>query len=100
MFEQEKLPNAHLFRWFVIPGCIGLAIAVALTILIPHDRVSSSMVLILWPTSIVALIDPSTLWSRVITGIFTFGGNFLLYGLIGLGVGYGVYKLRTLTSTD
>jgi hypothetical protein len=100
MFEQEDLPNAHLFRWFVIPGCGGVAIAVVLTILMSQDRVSSSMVLSLWPTSIAALIDPKTIWSQVITGIFTFGGNFLIYGLIGLGVGYSVYKVRTLTGRN
>jgi hypothetical protein len=60
-------------------------------------RLSSSVVLLFWPTSIVALIDPKTVWSQVITGIFTFGGNFLLYGLIGLGIGYSVYKIRSLT---
>jgi hypothetical protein len=100
MFEQEEPPNAHLFRWFVISGCIGVASAVVLTILMSQDRVSSSMILTLWPTSMVALIDPRTVWSKVITGIFTFGGNFLLYGLIGLGVGYSVGKLRTLIGTD
>ena len=58
------------------------------------DRLSSSVVLLLWPASIVALIDPKTVWSQVITGMFTFGANFLLYGLIGLSVGYSVYKIR------
>jgi hypothetical protein len=63
------------------------------------DRLSSSVVLLLWPASIVALIDPKTVWSQVITGMFTFGANFLLYGLIGLSVGYSVYKIRSLTRT-
>src|SRR6202522_1165523 len=99
MFEQVELPNAHLFRWFLIPGCIGLAIAVVLTLLMSSDRLSSSVVLLLWPASIVALIDPKTVWSQVITGMFTFGANFLLYGLIGLSVGYSVYKIRSLTRT-
>jgi hypothetical protein len=99
MFEREELPNAHLFRWFLIPGCIGLAIAVVLTLLMSSDRLSSSVVLLLWPASIVALIDPKTVWSQVITGMFTFGANFLLYGLIGLSVGYSVYKIRSLTRT-
>jgi hypothetical protein len=96
MFERVELPSAHLFRWFLIPGCIGLAIAVVLTFLMSSGGLSSSVVLFLWPTSIVALIDPKTLWSQVITDIFTFGGNFLLYGLIGLSVGYSVCKIRSL----
>jgi hypothetical protein len=48
----------------------------------------------------LALLDPRTVWSQVITGIFTFGGNFLLHGLIGLGVGYSVYRLRTQSGTN
>jgi hypothetical protein len=100
MFEQGDSPDAHLFRWFLIAGCIGVAIAVVLTILSSDDRVSPWTVLFLWPTSVFALVDPRTVWSRVITGVFTFGGNFLLYALIGLVVGHSWHKLRNLRVTE
>jgi hypothetical protein len=100
MFEREILPDVHLLRWFFIPECIGLAIATGLTVLMSYGNVPPSIVLALWPTSAAALIDPTTFWSQLATGAFTFGGNFLLYGLIGWGVGYCVFKVRTLIKAD
>jgi len=96
MFEQEELPEAHLFRWFLIPGCIGLAVAAAITVLMFCCSLPPPVALSLWPASILGLVDPTTAWSKAITGIFTLGGNFVLYGLIGVGVGYGIYKFRCL----
>lgn len=94
MLVQEELPNAHLLRWFLITGGIGVAIALVLTVLLPSDRVPTQVALLLWPSSIVALIDPRTFWSQVMTGVLTFGGQFLLYGLVGLCFGYIIYGVR------
>jgi hypothetical protein len=75
-------PEAHLFRWFASGGAIGLLIAFALAILIGHVSVPLSVVLWLWPTSMAALVDPTSLGSKILTALFTYGGNFLVYGLI------------------
>jgi hypothetical protein len=75
-------------RWFLIAGSIGIVLAVALSRLLSHDLVPAGVVIALWPTSILGLVDPSNLRDQIITGTFTYGGNFLLYGLLGLGVRY------------
>jgi hypothetical protein len=81
-------PEAHLFRWFASGGAIGLLIAFALAILIGHVSVPLSVVLWLWPTSMAALVDPTSL------GLFTYGGNFLVYGLIAVAFGSLIAWLR------
>jgi hypothetical protein len=75
---------ASPWRWFLIAGCIGIVLAVILSVLLSHDLVPAGLVIALWPTSILGLVDPSNLRDQVITGFFTYGGNFLLYGFLGL----------------
>lgn len=71
-------------RWFLLAGCIGVVVAVVLTLLLSHDLIPAGIAIALWPTSILGLVDPTNLRDQIITGVFTFGGNFLLYGLLGL----------------
>jgi hypothetical protein len=71
-------------RWFLIAGCLGVVVAVVLTLLLSHDLIPAAVAIALWPTSILGLVDPTNLRDQIITGFFTFGGNFLLYGLLGL----------------
>jgi hypothetical protein len=75
-------PEAHLFRWFASGGAIGLLIAFALAILIGHVSVPLSVVLWLWPSS------------KILTALFTYGGNFLVYGLIAVAFGSLIAWLR------
>lgn len=77
----------RLRRWFLIFGCVGVLVALVLLVLASRQLVRPSVLLILWPTSIAGLADPSTTWDKILTGSFEFGGNFLLYGAIGTLVG-------------
>jgi hypothetical protein len=86
-------------RWFLIAGCIGVALAVVLSLLLSHDLIPAGVVIALWPTSILGLVDPANLRDQIITGIFTYGGNFLLYGLLGLGVRYLGSRLHLFRSS-
>ena len=72
-------------RWFVIAGCIGIAISTLISIFRPDNP---ALVLCLWPSSIVGLADPSGLRNQIIFGVFMFGGQFLLYGVLGLVAGF------------
>jgi len=46
------------------------------------------LLLTFWPSSIVGLADPDTISAKILIGVFEFGGNFLLYGFIGTGLGF------------
>jgi hypothetical protein len=94
MFAQEELPDAHLRRWFLVFGAIGFAVAIGLDFLVRSDRFPTQIVLTLWPTSMVALIDPKTFWSQLAVIMITFGGQFLLYGFGGFCIGFVVFSVR------
>jgi hypothetical protein len=63
-----------------------------------HDHVSTTVALALWPSSIAGIGDPRTVADKVLTATFTFGGEFLLYGLVGLLLGNGINAVRTFIS--
>ena len=84
--------------WFVIAGCIGVVVAVVLTLLLSHDLIPAAVAIALWPTSILGLVDPTNLRDQIITGLFTYGGNFLLYGLLGLLVRYVGSRLHLFSN--
>ena len=86
-------------RWFLLAGCIGVVVAVVLTLLLSHDLIPAGIAIALWPTSILGLVDPTNLRDQIITGVFTFGGNFLLYGLLGLLVRYLGGRLSLFSSS-
>jgi hypothetical protein len=86
-------------RWFLIAGCIGVVVAVVLSLLLSHDLIPAAIAIALWPTSILGLVDPTNLRDQIITGVFTFGGNFLLYGLLGLLVRYLGGRLNLFSSS-
>jgi hypothetical protein len=86
-------------RWFLLAGCIGVVVAVVLTLLLSHDLIPAGIAIALWPTSILGLVDPTNLRDQIITGVFTFGGNFLLYGLLGLLVRYLGGRLNLFSSS-
>jgi hypothetical protein len=59
-----------------------------------NDQIPPAIAIVLWPTSILGLVDPVAFTDQIITGLFTFGGKFLLYGLVGAAVRYMGRKLH------
>ncbi len=94
MFEQEPRPEAYLSRWFVASGFVGVVTAGALTILLARDRVSTGLVIALWPSSIGAIGEPETFIEKLLTAIFSFGGQFALYACAGWLIGYVTFLVR------
>jgi hypothetical protein len=76
-----------LGRWFLVSGCLGVFVALALMALGARHIVSPTVLLVLWPSSIAGFADPSTRSDKVLVALFEFGGNFILYGVIGTLVG-------------
>lgn len=71
-------------RWFIIAGCIGLIIAGGLTL--GRDHISPHMLMILWPTSLIGIVfteSPKLTAASIILISIMYGGNFLLYGVVG-----------------
>jgi hypothetical protein len=76
-----------LKAWFLISGCIGIIVALALAAIASNHALNPMLLLTLWPPSIAGIADPTTLSDKILIGVFEFGGNFLLYGAIGTGLG-------------
>ena len=68
-----------------------MAVAAVIAIVQPTNP---AVILLLWPTSIVGLADPKGLLDQAIFGIFMFGGNFLLYGVLGAVAGIAADRLH------
>jgi hypothetical protein len=81
---------AGLKRWFFISGCVGVLVALGLATAASHYELSPTLLLALWPFSIIGLAEPSTLSDKIFVTIFEFGGNFILYALLGTIVGGAV----------
>ncbi len=73
-----------LWRWFVFAGAAGLAVAIILADLLSHDFASPRTLELLWPSSIVGALGKSTVPAQLLAVLVMYGGQFLLYGLIGL----------------
>jgi len=102
MFEQEQRPEAYLARWFLISGVVGILVAAVLAGLMIHNLVPMKVALALWPTSIFGMGDlgyQMTFIETVLTAVFTFGGEFILYGLAGLLRGNGHQRCSDLSLT-
>jgi hypothetical protein len=54
---------------------------------IGSSHVNPAVILVFWPSSIVGLSDPSALSDKLIVAISEFGGDFLLYGVVGALIG-------------
>jgi hypothetical protein len=74
-------------RWFLVSGCLGVFVALVLMAMGASHIVSPTVLLVLWPSSIAGIADPSTLSDKIMVAMFEFGGNFILYGVIGTLVG-------------
>jgi hypothetical protein len=73
--------------WFLCSGCVGVLVALVLAAIGTKRIVSPTVLLVLWPPSLAGIADPSTTSDRIIIGLFEFGGNFVLYGLVGMLIG-------------
>ena len=73
--------------WFLISGCVGVIVALVLAAIASNRSLNPTILLTLWPASIVSLSDPTTVSAKIIVAVFEFGGNFLLYGVVGTGLG-------------
>jgi hypothetical protein len=95
---EPDIPNPQrqgsLFYWFLAFGVLGLAVALFLLYALSHELVVADYAIIFWPTSMVLLAANDSYWTKVLTIGFAFGGNFILYGLIGIIVGFFVNRFR------
>jgi hypothetical protein len=76
-------------------GLLGLAVAITLSVMAFRSNISAAVLLTLWPTSIVGMVFTGP-WKFSILSLLLisieYGGNFVLYGLIGLSL-IGISKL-------
>jgi len=77
-----------LKAWFLVSGCIGIIVALVLAVIASNRSLNPMLLLTLWPPSIVGIADPTTLSDKILIGAFEFGRNFLLYGIVGTGLGF------------
>jgi hypothetical protein len=99
MFDQEQRPEPRLARWFLISGLVGVLVALVLTGLISGELISVQLVVTLWPGWIVNMSDlgyQRTLIQKLFEVTITFGSEFILYGLSGLLIGFGINAVRNL----
>jgi len=74
-------------QWFLISGCVGIVVAIALYLLgsISYSRHSVVLVSsVLCPGMILGLAEPTTPAAIALLLAFVFGTNFVLYGSAGL----------------
>lgn len=73
--------NRKSVRWFLLAGCIGVGVALVIGLIKPANPM---ITLLFWPTSIVGLAEPRGMLEKTVFDAFMFGGNFLLYGAVGV----------------
>jgi hypothetical protein len=86
-YTDDVPRDPHLKRWFLAAGAFGVLEAVLLAIAIRYDYVSSNLLVALWPAAMVQLSDPKTVGSKIAVVLIAYGSNFLIYGLVGVGIG-------------
>lgn len=78
----------RLRRWFLLSGSLGVLVALILMVTATYHVVRPTVLLVLWPPSLVGFANPSTLSGSILVAIVEFGGNFILYGAIGTLIGF------------
>ena len=96
MPKHRTPPNASpsSLRWFLVFGIVGLVVAFIMLYALSHELVVGDLALIFWPTSMVLLSGSDDFWPKAITTALAFGGNFVLYGFVGLLIGAIAKRLR------
>lgn len=95
--DTTPVQEARLGRWFAFGGLIGVGFGVMI-LFIPHlaDSLGNG-VLLLFPSSILGIADPRTTRDIAITASMEFSFQFILYGMIGLLLGFCIHAARKLT---
>ena len=70
-------------RWFLWGGSVGLVVALGCAFVAPYIQ-NDGVLLVLWPMSFLGMAEPSTLEGKSILVVLMYGGNFLLYGFLGI----------------
>lgn len=89
-----KIRLRGLKAWFLISGCIGIIVALVLAFVASGRSLNPMLILTLWPSSIAGIADPTTFSDKLLIGTYEFGGQFLLYGVVGIVLGL-VFALAT-----
>jgi hypothetical protein len=95
--DTTPLQEARLGRWFVFGGLVGFAVGLMI-LFIPHlaDSLGNG-VLVAFPSSILGIGDPRTAKDVAITALMEFSFQFILYGTVGLLLGFCIHLARKLT---
>jgi hypothetical protein len=80
----ERRRQHQIKTFTLLCGSVGLAVAIVLNI-ISSSELSTSTLFILWPSSIFGFgfNGPSLSLLGLIIAAIEYGGNFVLYGLVG-----------------
>jgi hypothetical protein len=81
--SEKGTTTKRMLRWFLISGIVGVLVALVLLGLETLNIIVPGVFLVLWPSSIVGIADPANAWDKFLFATVEFGGNFLLYGMIG-----------------
>jgi hypothetical protein len=73
----------RVLRWFLISGSVGVLVALVLLGLKALNLIVPGVFLVLWPSSIVGIADPANALDKFLIATVEFGGNFVMYGIIG-----------------
>jgi hypothetical protein len=83
---------------FIVWGGLGLSIAAILTLLASRFDVWPLVLLTLWPSSIFGAASnkpPTVSISSAVMLALMYGGNFLLYGVIGKFISFAIEASRS-----
>jgi hypothetical protein len=94
--RTQPARKKRLSRWFVSFGVLGIAVAFFVFYALSHELVIADSAIVFWPTSMVMLTGDDTFWSKTITITLAFIGNFLLYGLAGVIIGFLMKRVGRL----
>jgi hypothetical protein len=89
----------RLLRWFLTSGSIGIFVAVILATTSVVDGISPTLRLVLWPSLIAGMANPADLPEKFMVAVIMYGGNFVLYGLVGAAIGI-FFRPRLEKSTE
>jgi hypothetical protein len=86
--------------WFLASGCFGVIFGLVLAHLLSIHLIRPQTLVVLWPTSIAGIADPADTWDIVLVAVFEFGGNFVLYGVLGTVIGWCFQRKQGPASRD
>jgi hypothetical protein len=91
------LRKSKSLRWFILSGAVGLMISALILVAGNFGHFIPGAVL-LWPTGIYGLGFNNDLSGALHAIPVVFGGQFLLYGLLGIMTRWVIYAISKLLS--